>query len=71
MQFKIAKCLKHGKSSNPEVTEMCNTGIKRKFIGFLMIFLKIAKNYSMKRNLHISGKWQNQQINQFLGIGKF
>ena len=31
------------------------------FMGFSEIFSKIVKNYSMKRNLHFSGEWQNQQ----------
>ena len=41
------------------------------FAGFIVIFLKIEKNYLMKRNLHISGEWQNQQISQLLGIDRF
>ena len=30
------------------------------FAGFLGILSKIMKNYSMKRNMHFSGKWQNR-----------
>ena len=40
------------------------------FSDFFGIFLKIAKNYPMKQNLHFSGKWQNWQISQLLEIGK-
>ena len=38
-------------------------------MGFLEMFLKIAKKYLMKQNLHFSGKWQNLQISELLGIG--
>ena len=41
------------------------------FVGFLEIISKIMKICAMKRNLHFSGKWQNQQICQLLGICEF
>ena len=39
-------------------------------MGFLEIIQKIVRNYPMKSNSHFSGKWQNRQISQLLGIGK-
>ena len=42
----------------------------RNFPGFFRIFLKIAKTHPMKRNSHFSGKWQNLQITELLGIGE-
>ena len=35
------------------------------FAGFLGILLKTVKNYSMKHNMHFSGKWQHRQKIQF------